>query len=439
MRQSCSNAVKSGAGNVDMLVLDKRDVSLEVENNSIKFCDVEYDAGYSVRAITDGGTGYVRGRGLERNDLLNAGGEAALLSKESEPDPDFKSLPKPQQTTEIEDLFDNSVAEFEPSAAIKWGLSSIEAAKNIDPEVIVKCGISAGSVESAIVNSNGVNVFEAGTYISMYVFSVVRREEGIGSYYEYSSARCLKDLESPEELARKATERAVAFAGAKKIESGRYPVLLGPLAARSLTSSVIGAASAEEIQRERSYLAGKLNKKIAPDLLTIEEDPFFPGGISSSPFDGEGVPREKRLLIDRGVLTTYLHNSYTANKAGVKNTGHASREYYTSNVGISASNLSTTPGGRPEADIIKDIKNGIYIYMGSVSPSSVSGQISGTVDYGFRIIDGELAYPVQNVMIGGDVFEFLNSIEEISSDYRDEKANRMPSILIGQVQLSGGA
>lgn len=437
-REACKVSVSAGAQDADVLVLDSRNVSLEIEKNSVKHCDVEYDAGYSVRAFCRGGVGFARGRGMDLQAVREAGAEAVSMACEAEPDPDFFALPDPAEPEKPAGLFDSAVAEVEPLKIIGWGISCVEAARGINPDVIVKCGAGTTAAHLALANSRGAAVCESATFVSIYVFSVVRVNGEVGSYYEYTRARRLEDLKPPEEVARIATGRAVAFAGARKMPSGRYPAVLGPLAANDFIRSVVGAASAEEIQRGRSYLAGKRGAKIAACCLTVNEDPHCPAGIFSSAIDGEGVPTRRQTLIESGVLAAYLHNSYTANKAREENNGHAARGSYTSDVGIGATNLSILPGTTPESELIRGIRDGLYIYMASISPSLVSGQISGTVDYGFRIIDGALAYPVQNLMLGGDVFEFLGAVEAVSSDYREEKGNIMPSVLVGGVQAAGG-
>jgi PmbA protein len=440
-RAACAAAAEAGAGDADAVVVDGRSVSVEIEKNSIKSCDVEYDAGYGVRAFSRGGVGFSRGRGLKEDAVSAAGAEATAMARETEPDPDFRSLPPPAGGAykKIGGLHDPKAERIELPNVIDWGLRCVAAAREIEPEAIVKFGGGTTAVRYALANTRGMAAAERATFASFYVFSVVRKGDDVGSYYDYTQARRLKDLKSPEEVAAEAVRRAVSFTGSRKIESGKYPLLLGPLAANSLIRSVIGASSAEEIQRGRSYLADKRGRRIAARRLTVIEDPFRAAGVYSSAFDGEGVPRARAKLIDKGVLTTYLHNSYTANKAGEENNGHAARASYMSDVGISATNLSIKPGRTPEAEIIRGMADGLYVFMASISPNPVTGQISGTVDHGFRIINGEMAYPVQNVMIGGEVFTFLNAIEAVSSDFREERGNIMPSVLIGGAQVAGGA
>ena len=150
------------------------------------------------------------------------------------------------------------------------------------------------------------------------------------------------------------------------------------------------------------------------------------------------MPKVERVLIDRGVLTTYLHNSYTANKAGVPNTANARRHGYHGSVGIGFGNAQVDLGTRTEAELIAEIDEGIYIAWGGLQPEQASGDISATVDFGFKIEKGELAYPISTTMIGSDAFEMLGKISAISSDYREEPGSIVPSLRIDDIQVAGG-
>ncbi|HPI76014.1 MAG TPA: TldD/PmbA family protein [bacterium] len=427
-----------GAGDCDTLAVYSREASALIEKNTVKACEVEYSSGFSVRAMCRGGVGFARCAGLSAEEAREAGAEAVRMACEAEADPDFVALPEPERAVEPRGLFDSRTAEIEPSRVVGWCLECVEAAKEIMPDIVVKCSAGAGYSRRALANSRGVAVAEEHSSVGLSVVCVAKRGDDVGSYYDYTLGRSLADLKPPREVAVEAATRAVSLLGARKIPGGKYPALLGPHAASDLVRGVIDAADAESIQRKRSFLAGRRGERIAPSFFTVVEDPLFEAGIYSSAADGEGVPRRKAALIDSGVLTEYLHNSYTANKAGEPNNGHAHRSSHMSDVGIAATNISVAPGARTEAEIIAGMSRGLFILMASIAPHSVTGQISGTVDQGFWIENGEIAYPVKNVMIGGEIFEFLESIEEMSSDMRREPGNEMPSMLVGAAHISGG-
>ncbi|MDD5455141.1 MAG: metallopeptidase TldD-related protein, partial [Candidatus Ratteibacteria bacterium] len=252
-----------------------------------------------------------------------------------------------------------------------------------------------------------------------------------GSAWDFDEARILKDF-MPSGLGVKVARQARAQLGARKCKSGKFPVVLGPLASMSLFATLMGACNAEEVQRKRSFLCDMKNKQIASEFLTIIDDPLIPGGLNSSAFDGEGVAHKKISVLEEGILKTYLHNSYTSGKSGEENTGHATFEG-----GISPTNLVPQLGKQTSKEIINGIKEGIYIDNTSIHPDAASGDFSQPIDFGFKIENGQIAYPLKETMVGGNFLELLKNIEEISSDYREEPGNIMPTIKVKDVIISG--
>ncbi len=431
-------AIQAGAEWADATCVSTRHVSVEVEKSSIRESEVVRDCGIGVRAFINGGMGCATTQSLQVGEVRYCGEQASDLARAAHTDPDFVSLPPPAEADEVAELFDEKIAGLPSAQVVGWCRDGIQEAEQVSPEAIMSGGAGLTEAEYGLATSTGIAVTRRGTAVSMSLFAVVREDDEVGSYFEYDIARRLADFE-PTGVGRKATEQALQFLGARHVNTQQMPVVLGPLSASGLLFSPIGSANAESIQRGRSFMIDKCGEQVASELVTIREDPFVPAGLSSTPWDGEGVPKRKRTLLDKGVLTTYLHNSYTANKAGVENTAHAQRSGYSGRVGIGPSNLLIQPGQRPEAQLIAEIDEGLYINAAGLAPDAVTGDISATVDFGFKIDNGELAYPVKNAMIGGHIFEVLSAIDAVSSDYREEPGMIMPSIRISQVQVAGGA
>ncbi|MFQ3550254.1 MAG: metallopeptidase TldD-related protein, partial [Armatimonadota bacterium] len=185
--------------------------------------------------------------------------------------------------------------------------------------------------------------------------------------------------------------------------------------------------------RKRSYLIGLEGKKVASEIVTIVDDPLIDYGINSRSADGEGTPCSKFTIIENGVLKSYLYSSYTANKVRVKPTGHGNRDGNTS-----TSNIIPKLGTKTAAEIIADTKNGIYINSRGLNANMITGDVSDTIDFGIRIENGELAYPVQSSMIGGNILDILKNIDAVSSDYRGNQPGIvMPTIRIDDVLVAG--
>jgi len=209
-------------------------------------------------------------------------------------------------------------------------------------------------------------------------------------------------------------------------------LVLGPLASDSVTADVVSFTDAEGIQRGRSFMAGKLGQKIASEHLTLTDDSLIRGGARSRSFDSEGTPCKPVVVVENGVLKTYIHSSYTAGKAGVEPTGHGTR-----GGGAARSNVVPKLGQTTAADIIKGTRQGIYVSRGGLSPNMSTGDVSSSVDAGFMIENGEITYPVKNAVLGGSFLDMLQNIDAISSDYREEPGMIMPTVRIHDVLVAG--
>lgn len=430
---ACDAAIAAGAEFADVSTGFGKNLSVELDKNAIKSCDANLGGWITVRAIYKGGTGWSTSDAVTVDAAAEAGKNAARLALLAEPDTDFKTLAKPvEHYPQIEGLADPKLANLDVKEIIRFSVMNLDDALKVDPNVIAEGGFSSNYSSGAFVNSLGVSLGRSTSSIGGHIMSVVKRGEEVGSFYEFDSARMMSDF-IPEGIGVKATEGAVRFLGARKIDTTRMPVILGPLASRSVLSSIAANADAEGIQRGRSFMMGKLGEKIGPDLLTLTDEPHIARGLSSRAYDTEGTPTRPITIVENGVLKTYLYSTYTAGKAGVEPTGHGTR-------GGAASPTNIVPklGDMTVEEIIRSTPEGIYIEIGRISPNSTTGDVSSAVDFGFKIENGELAYPVASSMIGGSFLEMVKNIDAISSDYREEPGMIMPTIRIQDVLVAGG-
>jgi PmbA protein len=430
-------ARSAGAEWADAVCANYRDSAVGVEKSSLRECETAREMGLGVRAFVRGGRGIATCLQPTLAAARRCGREAAAMAQAAHGDPDFVGLPDPAPISTVEELFDHRVAGLSAAQAVEWCRQAVEEARAVAPDAVLSGGVNMTWGRRALASSTGMRVLAAWSRLSLGWFAVVRRGDEVGAFYDYDVARRLADF-APTGVAEKATRAALGFLGAKPLPTGKMPVVLAPLAADSLVMTLVSAANAEGIQRNRSFLVGKEGEAIASPQLTVREDPFIPAGVSSMPADGEGVPKQRRTLIDRGVLTTYLHNSYTAHKAGVPNTAHALRGGYDAAVGIGPSNLLTQPGERTVAELIAEIDEGLYIDDAGLSADAISGDLSATVDFGCKIEKGRLTHPVEATMIGGNVLDLAARLDAVSSDYREEPGRIMPSIRLSAVQVSSG-
>jgi PmbA protein len=221
-----------------------------------------------------------------------------------------------------------------------------------------------------------------------------------------------------------------------KVDTQKVPVVFEPRTARSLLDHIFDAVHGMSVYRHESFLAGRLGEKVAADSVTVIDDGTIPGLFGSSPFDDEGVPSRRTVVIDKGVLKSYLMNTYAARKLGLKTTGNASRGL-TGNAGIGHGNFYVEKGVQTPEQIVAGISNGFYVteLMG-FGVNAVTGDYSRGAA-GLWIRDGELAYAVSEVTIAGNLKEMLLGLEALGSDLAFRRSISAPTIKIGEMTVGG--
>ncbi|MGC9003838.1 MAG: TldD/PmbA family protein [bacterium] len=428
--------IKRKIEQADIYVEKRKAISLKWKKSALKQAEVHYVEGLSVRAFHKGGRGFVSSSPLHEEVLNRAIESAVSLARAAQPDPDFKSLPSPEEGKGVKGLYDEKIAFLSAFDLASWGEEIIEGAKRVDEKAIISGEISAIVVEFALANTEGVAIEEKQTAVGASAMVVLEKDGETASFFEFDEARNLKDFH-PLDIGEKAALQAEELFGAKQAPTGNYPVVFSYIMAPSIIGAVAAAANGEEVQRKRTFLVGKKGQKIAWEGLSVEDLPLIEGGMASASYDGEGVPHKELNFIEEGILMTYFHNSYTANKAKEENTGHAARYSYMGGVGISPTNLQIKLGDWSLEEMIQDMKRGVYILSAGIQPNLASGDVSGPIDFGFMIEDGEKAYPLKNTMIGFNFKELLQNIDAISRDFREEPGIKMPAIRVQNIKIGG--
>ncbi len=298
-------------------------------------------------------------------------------------------------------------------------------------------GFDAATGASVLANSHGFVGEYRRSFCAVMAIPVAKGEDGAMQRDYWSSvARTLRKLESPEEVGKKAAERTLRRLGARKVKTAKVPVVFDPLVARALLEHVFEAVNGDSIYRGASFLAGQLGAKIAGENVTVVDDGTLPGLFGTSPFDGEGVPSRRTVVVERGVLRSYLLNTYTAKKLGLETTGNAARGI-TGNPGIGCGNFFLEPGTRTENEIIADVKAGLYVtdFLG-FGVNLVTGDFSRGAS-GMWIENGELTYPVEEITVAGNLKEMLNNISAIGSELEFRGSVASPAIRMEGLTVAG--
>jgi PmbA protein len=248
--------------------------------------------------------------------------------------------------------------------------------------------------------------------------------------------RFLTDLEAAAPVGEKAARRAVRMLGARKVKTQRVPVVLDPFMAASFIGGIAGAVNGDLVFKKASFLAGKIGERIASEQVDLVDDGLMPRGLGTSPFDGEGVPTRRTPIIERGVLRSFLYDCATARKAKTRTTGNASRSF-ASLPGIGLNNFYLKNGGVPPEEILKPVKQGFYVTaMLGRGVNPVTGEYSRGAN-GLWIENGELAFPVQEVTVAGDMLELLSAIDAVGDDLEFRGSVAAPTLRIAEAAVSG--
>src|SRR5439155_918072 len=254
--------------------------------------------------------------------------------------------------------------------------------------------------------------------------------------YWYAVGRKLNRLDSPEAVGQEAGRRTVRRLGARKIATCRVPVVFEPEIAGSFLGNLCSAVNGYAIYKGTSYLVGRLGERIAPDLVTVCDDGRMPGDLGSKPFDGEGLPTRKNVVVERGVLKSYLLDTYAARKLGLASTGNASRSIGEAS-SVGATNFYLAPGTATPEEIIRSVQRGLYVTeLIGFGINMVTGDYSrGAV--GFWIENGELAYPVEEITIAGNLKDMWMGVQAIGNDLVFRGRIASPTVKIAEMTVAG--
>ena len=267
---------------------------------------------------------------------------------------------------------------------------------------------SWGTSRIALAASNGFRGGYAGSSHGVSVSVVAGTGDAMERDYDYSSAVYGEDLEDPSAVGQRAGEKAVKRLGGRKPTTCRVPVVYDPRISSGLLGHLAGAISGPSVARKTSFLKDKLGQRIFAAGVTVTDDPHRPRGFRSKPFDGEGLPNARRAFIDDGVLTSWVLDLRSARQLGLRSTGHASRGT-SGPPGPATTNLYMEPGTLSPQELIADIKSGLYVTeLIGMGVNGVTGDYSRGAS-GFWIENGEIAYPVNEITIAGNLKDmFLN-------------------------------
>ncbi len=444
-----AKAMKAGATDAEAVVYEGDEFSAMVRLGQVETLKESGSRAVGLRVFIGQRTAGASSSDFSVDSIQQRVEGAVTLAKITNEDP-FAGLPETEAFGAIPgdlNLYFEDVNEQPPAERIEMARRCEAAAMTYDTRIQNSGGgdFDTATSHKILMNSRGF----VGEYRRSYCgFSAapiaVDEKGGMQRNYWYSSARTTRLLESPEDIGQEAARRTLKRLGARQVKTQRAPVVFSPEIARGIIGNIFSAAEGDAIYRNASFFSGQLGERIAGENITVvddgtmvfDHDGIRVGGFGTSPFDGEGLPTRRTVIVERGILKSYVMNTYTARKLGMQSTGNASRGL-AGNPGTGAGNFFLEPGELTPEQIIGDVKNGLYVteVMG-MGVNLVTGDYSQGVS-GLWIENGELAYPVEEITIAGNLKDMYQNIVAVGSDLIFRGASAVPTLRVEGMTIAG--
>jgi PmbA protein len=434
-------AVRAGADKCDVLAAETLSTSVDLEKGSVKQANIASDPGVGVRTFIKGSPGFAYCTGFEEKAMASAVEMAVSLSRAGTADPAFKDLPHAARPRAVGGLYERRLSEIGPDEVVRMVIDMADIAS--DDKRVSSANASAGVAvcHLALSNSNGFTGSQRLTSMELVVEAVARDGDAMFSGYDGVSSRRL-EADAIERIGKKAREQALKGLAQTKIETGDYPVVVDPLAMGFILSTAIAAgANAENVQRGRSYLAGRLGQAVAAPAVSMTDDPTVPWGTGSTSFDGEGVPANPLVLVDGGVLRSYLHDSYTSGKEGRGSTGNSSRGSgawsFRHAPSVSTSNLVVGGGDSGFEEMVSETRSGVYLRGTWDYPNLATGEFSALMMESYVIRDGELGPALKQSTVGVGMVDMMSRVDMLGKSQRTYFGVTSPFMRISSARIGG--
>lgn len=422
------HALKGGAKQVSVVIQDNRSTNIEIRDQKIDSLKESNRNSLNISLYVDNKYSSHSTNRLKKEELLKFVDEAIIATKYLAED-EFRSLPDPELYYKgggpALNTYDAKLETADAKAKIDLASQALNEAYKKDDRIISVSSYYNDSISHQVrVSSNGFSGETGNSNLSLSVSVSMKSDTGRPSDYWYENAIFIDKLKSTE-IGKKALERTINKIGPKKIESGKYPVIIENRVAGNICGPIFQSLQGYSLYQKQSFLIGKENKPIASALLTVTDDPLIPSDFGSRLFDEEGLAAYKRPIIEKGVLKSYYIDNYYGKKLGIKPTSGSS------------SNVIVNAGTRSVEEMMKSMKKGVFItgFIGGNCNGS-TGDFSYGIE-GFLIKDGKIDHPVNEMNISGNMNQFWFNLAELGNDILINESFKTPSMVFDNVDLSG--
>ncbi|MEM0007409.1 MAG: TldD/PmbA family protein [Candidatus Bathyarchaeia archaeon] len=434
-------ALKNGADEAEAFAYQGFTTAVAIERGQITKSSKIIDQGIGVRTVVDKAVGFSYTNIVGSKEAIEEVVLKSLKSaRASKPDKDWQGFPHKKTYAHVRGTFDSAICELSPEDLVKLSSLMLEAAEKTDERVFpIEGGIGASYLSRAVVNSNGVVGLDYGTVIECSLATIAHEGGEVTPVcFEFNAERIFKI--DPEWVGREAARLAALALRAKRVETKNMDVIFAHFALQQLLHyTLMDAVKADYVQRNQSALKGKIGQKVTSEVVTVYDDGLLEGGLRTWRFDGEGVPQQKTLIIENGVLCNFIYDNYTAKKEGRESTGNAFRAGYLSTPNVEATNFHFEAGEKSPEELIGEVDEGLLVYslQGAHSSNPASGEFSVVATPAWKIERGRIVHPVKGAMLAGNVFDALKNVSDLANNERKIGSLVAPWVLVENVKVIG--
>ncbi len=439
------HARQAGASDAEVMLREGDEFEAQVRLGELETLKNSGSRGIGLRVFLEGANG-TQVASTSSSDLSDKGiryliSGALQLARISSPDP-MQGLPDASAFGRLDGdlgLYYDDVYSMPVPERIEQARRAEATALATDPRIRNSGGgdFEAATSHRVMANSRGFAASYRSSYCGLSTSPIATGASGeMQRDYWYSSARSIAELATPESIGLEAARRTLRRLDGRKVPTQQVPIVFAPEIARSIIGSIAEAANGDSIYRGASFFTGLLGEQVASSSITLIDDGTLPGRFGTTPYDGDGLPTRRTMLVENGILKSYLLNTYTARKLGLASTGSAVRGL-SGNPGISTHNLYLPAGDQTPEQILAAIPAGLYVteLLGR-GVNMVTGDYSRGAA-GLWIENGELTFPVQEITIAGNLKEMFKNVTAIGNDLEFRSSTSSPTLRIDGMMIAG--
>lgn len=422
----------------EVFLLHDRELKVEISQGKVETMKQAEETGIGLRVFNAGRIGFAYSSDLTTSALQRLVDDAVNISAYTAAD-DYNVLPQGELVYPEVTVYDPEIAATSLEAKMESAREVERIARAYDPriELVEKATYGDGEYSMLIMNSSGIYAFGQGNYCALSAVLVAREDDDRQNGYAYSSQRMYRSLDA-RMIGEEAASRALRSLKARTIPSAQMPCVMEPYVVVRFLSLIAASVQADAVQKGKSMLAGKVGQAVASPVVDLVDDGRLPGGMASSPFDGEGVPTQRNVVVEKGVLQGFLYDTYTGLKGKRQSSGNARRSSFRVLPAVGVSNFILGPGAKSPAELREPISRGLYIteVMGMHTANPISGDFSVGAA-GIMIEGGQLTHAVRGVTIAGNLLQLLQDIDAVGNDLRFFGSMAAPTLRLTKLCIGG--